>query len=145
MTDLQLRSLLKLAVVGAAASVALVGCGKKEEPPAAAAPARACAVGMVCCVCTCVGCRRMRVGTCSWAACGGMQLRITVCVCIKLHLAVRWLRHVRSSASVASGTPMVRSTDSSAAGLTRSYITANVRLRAELIVVGLSGEVEVVW
>jgi simple sugar transport system substrate-binding protein len=41
MTDLQLRSLLKLAVVGAAASVALVGCGKKEEPPAAAAPAAA--------------------------------------------------------------------------------------------------------
>ena len=42
MTDLQLRSLLKLAVVGAAASLALVGCGKKEEPPAAApAPAAA--------------------------------------------------------------------------------------------------------
>jgi len=41
MTDLQLRSLLKLAVVGAAASVALVGCSKKEEPPAAAAPAAA--------------------------------------------------------------------------------------------------------
>ena len=41
MTDLQLRSLLKLAVVGAAASVALGGCGKKEEPPAAAAPAAA--------------------------------------------------------------------------------------------------------
>ena len=40
MTDLQLRSLLKLAVVGAAASVALVGCGKKEEAPAPApAPA----------------------------------------------------------------------------------------------------------
>ena len=36
MTDLQLRSLLKLAVVGAAASVALIGCGKKEEPPAPA-------------------------------------------------------------------------------------------------------------
>jgi len=36
MTDLQLRSLLKLAVVGAAASMALVGCGKKEEPPAPA-------------------------------------------------------------------------------------------------------------
>ena len=41
MTDLQLRSLLKLAVVGAAASVALVGCGKKEEPPAAAPAAEA--------------------------------------------------------------------------------------------------------
>jgi len=41
MTDLQLRSLLKLAVIGAAASAALVGCGKKEEPPAAAAPAAA--------------------------------------------------------------------------------------------------------
>jgi len=42
MTELQLRSLLKLAVVGAAASLALVGCGKKEEPPAAApAPAAA--------------------------------------------------------------------------------------------------------
>ena len=40
MTDLQLRSLLKLAVIGAAASVALIGCGKKEEPPAPApAPA----------------------------------------------------------------------------------------------------------
>ena len=36
MTDLHLRSLLKLAVVGAAASVALIGCGKKEEPPAPA-------------------------------------------------------------------------------------------------------------
>ena len=36
MTDLQLRSLLKLAVIGAAASVALIGCGKKEEPPAPA-------------------------------------------------------------------------------------------------------------
>ncbi len=41
MTDLQLRSLLKLAVVGAAASVALVGCGKKAEPPAAAPAAEA--------------------------------------------------------------------------------------------------------
>jgi len=36
MTDLQLRSLLKLAVIGAAASVALIGCGKKEAPPAPA-------------------------------------------------------------------------------------------------------------
>lgn len=36
MTDLQLRSLLKLAVIGAAASVALIGCGKKrsrQRPP----------------------------------------------------------------------------------------------------------------
>ena len=41
MTDLQLRSLLKLAVVGAAASVALMGCGKKEEPPAPAPAAEA--------------------------------------------------------------------------------------------------------
>jgi len=41
MTDLQLRSLLKLAVVGAAASVALVGCGKKAEPPAPAPAAEA--------------------------------------------------------------------------------------------------------
>lgn len=41
MTDLQLRSLLKLAVVGTAASVALIGCGKKEEPPAAAPAAAA--------------------------------------------------------------------------------------------------------
>jgi simple sugar transport system substrate-binding protein len=41
MTDLQLRSLLKLAVVGAAASMALVGCGKKEEPPAPAPAAEA--------------------------------------------------------------------------------------------------------
>ena len=30
MTDLQLRSLLKRAVIGAAASVALIGCGKKR-------------------------------------------------------------------------------------------------------------------
>ena len=41
MTDLHLRSLLKLAVIGAAASVALVGCGKKEEPPVAAPAAEA--------------------------------------------------------------------------------------------------------
>ena len=41
MTDLHLRSLLKLAVVGAAASVALIGCGKKEEPPAPAPAAEA--------------------------------------------------------------------------------------------------------
>jgi len=41
MTDLQLRSLLKLAVIGAAASVALIGCGKKEAPPAPAPAAEA--------------------------------------------------------------------------------------------------------
>ncbi|TXH90304.1 MAG: BMP family ABC transporter substrate-binding protein [Rhodoferax sp.] len=39
MTDMQKRSLLKLAAVAAAASAALVGCGKKEEPVAAPAPA----------------------------------------------------------------------------------------------------------
>lgn len=42
MTDLQKRSLLKVAALSAVASAALVGCGKKEEPapaPAAAAPA----------------------------------------------------------------------------------------------------------
>lgn len=42
MTDLQKRSLLKMAALTAVASAALVGCGKKEEPapaPAAAAPA----------------------------------------------------------------------------------------------------------
>ena len=40
MTDLQKRSLLKLAALTAVASAALVGCGKKEEPaPAAATPA----------------------------------------------------------------------------------------------------------
>jgi basic membrane protein A len=46
MTDLQKRSLLKLAAVSAVASAALIGCGKKEEPapapaPVAAAPAPA--------------------------------------------------------------------------------------------------------
>jgi hypothetical protein len=46
MTDLQKRSLLKLAALTAVASAALVGCGKKEEPapapaPVAAAPAAA--------------------------------------------------------------------------------------------------------
>ena len=41
MTNLQLRSLLKLAVIGAAASVALIGCGKKEAPPAPAPAAEA--------------------------------------------------------------------------------------------------------
>jgi basic membrane protein A len=44
MTDLQKRSLLKLAAISAVAAAALVGCGKKEEPPApaaVAAPAKA--------------------------------------------------------------------------------------------------------
>ena len=49
MTDLQKRSLLKLAALSAVAGAALMGCGKKEEPaaapaapaPAAAAPAKA--------------------------------------------------------------------------------------------------------
>ncbi|MES2414768.1 MAG: BMP family ABC transporter substrate-binding protein [Pseudomonadota bacterium] len=48
MTDLQKRSLLKLAALSALASAALMGCGKKEEPapapaaaPAVAAPAKA--------------------------------------------------------------------------------------------------------
>ncbi|MBP8288180.1 MAG: BMP family ABC transporter substrate-binding protein, partial [Rhodoferax sp.] len=45
MTDLQKRSLLRIAALSAVASAAaLVGCGKKEEPapaPAAAAPASA--------------------------------------------------------------------------------------------------------
>ena len=48
MTDLQKRSLLKLAALSAVAAAALVGCGKKEEvapapapAPAAAAPAKA--------------------------------------------------------------------------------------------------------
>ncbi|WP_457279855.1 BMP family ABC transporter substrate-binding protein [Polaromonas sp. P5_D5] len=46
MTDLQKRSLLKLAALSAVAGAALMGCGKKEEPaaapaaPAAAAPAK---------------------------------------------------------------------------------------------------------
>ncbi|MBO9646786.1 MAG: BMP family ABC transporter substrate-binding protein, partial [Pseudacidovorax sp.] len=39
MTDLNKRSLLKLAAISAATAAALVGCGKKEEAPAAAAPA----------------------------------------------------------------------------------------------------------
>jgi basic membrane protein A len=38
MTDLQKRSLLKLAALTAVASVALMGCGKKEEPAPAPAP-----------------------------------------------------------------------------------------------------------
>jgi len=48
MTDLQKRSLLKAAALTAVASAALVGCGKKEEPPApapvASAPAAAVSV-----------------------------------------------------------------------------------------------------
>ncbi len=45
MTDLQKRSLLKVAALTAVAAAALVGCGKKEEPapapaPVAAAPAK---------------------------------------------------------------------------------------------------------
>ena len=39
MTDLQKRSLLKIAALTAVASAALVGCGKKEEPVAAPKPA----------------------------------------------------------------------------------------------------------
>lgn len=43
MTDLAKRSLLKIAALSAVAAAALVGCGKKEEPPApvAATPASA--------------------------------------------------------------------------------------------------------
>ena len=46
MTDLQKRSMIKLAVLSAVAAAALAGCGKKEEAapataPAAAAPAKA--------------------------------------------------------------------------------------------------------
>ncbi|NMM19983.1 MAG: BMP family ABC transporter substrate-binding protein [Rhodoferax sp.] len=41
MTDLQKRSLLKIAALTAVASAALVGCGKKEEPIAAPTPAPA--------------------------------------------------------------------------------------------------------
>ena len=41
MTDLNKRSLIKLAALTAVASAALIGCGKKEEAPAAAAPAAA--------------------------------------------------------------------------------------------------------
>ncbi|MDE2417861.1 MAG: BMP family ABC transporter substrate-binding protein [Burkholderiales bacterium] len=39
MTDLQKRSLLKIAALTAVASATLVGCGKKEEPAPAPAPA----------------------------------------------------------------------------------------------------------
>lgn len=41
MTDLQKRSLLKIAALTAVASAALIGCGKKEEPAPAPAPAPA--------------------------------------------------------------------------------------------------------
>ena len=41
MTDLQKRTLLKVAALTAVASAALVGCGKKEEPAPAPAPAPA--------------------------------------------------------------------------------------------------------
>jgi basic membrane protein A and related proteins len=41
MTDLQKRSLLKLAALSAVAAAALAGCGKKEAAPAPAAPAPA--------------------------------------------------------------------------------------------------------
>ena len=41
MTDLQKRSLLKLAALSAVAAAALMGCGKKEEPAPAPAPAPA--------------------------------------------------------------------------------------------------------
>ena len=41
MTDLQKRSLLKIAALTAVASAALVGCGKKEEPALASTPAPA--------------------------------------------------------------------------------------------------------
>ncbi|PQA76183.1 BMP family ABC transporter substrate-binding protein [Rhodoferax sp. TS-BS-61-7] len=41
MTDLQKRSLLKIAALTAVASAALMGCGKKEEPAPAPAPAPA--------------------------------------------------------------------------------------------------------
>lgn len=43
MTDLQKRSLLKIAALTAVAGAALVGCGKKEEPAPAPAPAPAAA------------------------------------------------------------------------------------------------------
>jgi simple sugar transport system substrate-binding protein len=41
MTDLQKRSMLKIAALTAVASAALVGCGKKEDPAPVAAPAPA--------------------------------------------------------------------------------------------------------
>ena len=43
MTDLNKRSLIKLAALTAVTSVALIGCGKKEEPAPAPAPAPAAA------------------------------------------------------------------------------------------------------
>ncbi len=39
MIDMKKRTLLQVAVLTAVAAGALVGCGKKEEPVAAAAPA----------------------------------------------------------------------------------------------------------
>ena len=44
MTDLQKRSLLKIAALSAVAAATLVGCGKKEEPAPAPAPAPAASV-----------------------------------------------------------------------------------------------------
>jgi basic membrane protein A and related proteins len=41
MTDLSKRSLIKMAAITALASATLIGCGKKEEAPVAAAPAPA--------------------------------------------------------------------------------------------------------
>ena len=41
MTDLQKRSMLKVAALSAVAAAALIGCGKKEEPAPVAAPAPA--------------------------------------------------------------------------------------------------------
>ncbi len=41
MTDLQKRSLFKVAALSALAAAAMVGCGKKEEPAPAPAPAPA--------------------------------------------------------------------------------------------------------
>ena len=43
MTDLNKRSMLKIAAMSAIATAALVGCGKKEEPKPAPAPAAAAA------------------------------------------------------------------------------------------------------
>ncbi|HQX61357.1 MAG TPA: BMP family ABC transporter substrate-binding protein, partial [Burkholderiaceae bacterium] len=41
MTDMNKRSLIHLAAMSAVAAIALVGCGKKEEPAPAPAPAPA--------------------------------------------------------------------------------------------------------
>ena len=40
MTDLHKRTLLKVAALSAVAAAALVGCGKKEEPPLPLRPHR---------------------------------------------------------------------------------------------------------